>query len=172
MIIVEKRLIPAEILKDSVLVHLAAAYYSVGKQLEQKTNCSQTRGFVMSTLRGGAALNQNQIATLLGFDRTVVHRVIRTLIQQRTAGGRGKASGSIDIGRDCQPAGAAESGGGIETLTNYSRPSTRKYKSRPLAGASVRSAGAISFWRNPFCHRGLGRRRPGVHRWSCHLRDR
>ena len=93
MIIVEKRLIPAEILKDSVLVHLAAAYYSVGKQLEQKTNCSQTRGFVMSTLRGGAVLNQNQIARLLGFDRTVVHRVIRTLIQEGLASERRVESG-------------------------------------------------------------------------------
>ena len=93
MIIIEKRLIPAEILKDSVLVHLAAAYYSVGKQLEQKTNCSETRGFVMSTLRGRAVLNQNQIATLLGFDRTVVHRVIRTLIQEGLASERRAESG-------------------------------------------------------------------------------
>jgi hypothetical protein len=35
---------------------------------------SQTRGFILSTLGGGVALNQNQIAKLLGFDRTVVHR--------------------------------------------------------------------------------------------------
>src|SRR2546429_5010289 len=84
---------PPEILKDPVLVHLAAAYYSVGKQLEQKTNCSQTRGFVMSTLRGGAVLNQNQIARLLGFDRTVVHRVIRTLIQEGLASERRAESG-------------------------------------------------------------------------------
>jgi DNA-binding MarR family transcriptional regulator len=82
MIVVEKKLIPPEILKDSVLVHLAAAYYSVGKQLERKTLCSQTRGFILSTLRGGAALNQNQIATMLGFDRTVVHRAIKTMIQE------------------------------------------------------------------------------------------
>ena len=82
MIIIEKKLIPAEILKDSVLLHLAAAYFSIGKRLEQKTQCSQTRGFVLSTLRGGAALNQNQIATLLGFDRTVVHRCIRSMIQE------------------------------------------------------------------------------------------
>jgi DNA-binding MarR family transcriptional regulator len=82
MNIVEKKLIPQEILQDSVLVHLAAAYYSVGKQLEQKTQCSQTRGFIMSTLRGGAALNQNQIATMLGFDRTVVHRAIKTMIHE------------------------------------------------------------------------------------------
>jgi DNA-binding MarR family transcriptional regulator len=82
MIIVEKKLIPAEILKDSVLLHLAQAYFSIGKRLEQKTRCSQTRGFILSTLRGGISLNQNQIATLLGFDRTVVHRSIRTMIKE------------------------------------------------------------------------------------------
>jgi DNA-binding MarR family transcriptional regulator len=82
MIIVEKKLIPAKILKDSILLHLAQAYFSIGKRLEQKTQCSQTRGFILSTLRGGASLNQNQIATLLGFDRTVVHRSIRAMIKE------------------------------------------------------------------------------------------
>jgi DNA-binding MarR family transcriptional regulator len=82
MIIVEKKLIPEEILKDSILLHLAAAYFWIGKRLEQKTQCSQTRGFVMSTLRGGAVLNQNQIATLLGIDRTVVHRSIKTMVEE------------------------------------------------------------------------------------------
>jgi len=82
MIIVDKKLIPREILKDSVLLHLASAYFSIGKRLEKKTKCSQTRGFILSTLRGGAALNQNQIATLLGFDRTVVHRAIKTMIHE------------------------------------------------------------------------------------------
>jgi DNA-binding MarR family transcriptional regulator len=82
VIVVGKKLIPADILKDSVLVHLAAAYFSVGKQLERKTRCSQTRGFIMSTLRGGATLNQNQIATLLDFDRTVVHRAIKTMVRE------------------------------------------------------------------------------------------
>ncbi|MFY9805359.1 MAG: MarR family winged helix-turn-helix transcriptional regulator [Candidatus Acidiferrales bacterium] len=82
MIAIDKKLIPPEILKDSLLVHLASAYFSVSKQLEQKTQCSQTRGFIMSTLRGGAALNQNQIAKLLGFDRTVVHRAIKTMIHE------------------------------------------------------------------------------------------
>src|SRR5262252_5562867 len=82
MIGVDKKLIPQEILKDSALLHLAQAYFSVTKQLEKKTQCSQTRGFIMSTLRGGASLNQNQIATMLGFDRTVVHRAVKTMIQE------------------------------------------------------------------------------------------
>jgi len=93
MIIVDKKLIPPEILHDSVLVHLAAAYYSVGKQLEQKTRCSQTRGFLLSTLRGGASRNQNQIATMLGFDRTVVHRAIKTMIQEGLLSERKAESG-------------------------------------------------------------------------------
>ena len=93
MIIVEKKLIPPEILQDSILVHLAAAYFSVGKQLEQKTQCSQTRGFILSTLRGGASRNQNQIATILGFDRTVVHRAIKTMIQEGLLSERKAESG-------------------------------------------------------------------------------
>jgi DNA-binding MarR family transcriptional regulator len=81
-LVVDKKLIPQEILKDSVILHLASAYFSVGKRLEQKTQCSQTRGFILSTLRGGASLNQNQIATMLGFDRTVVHRAVKIMIQE------------------------------------------------------------------------------------------
>lgn len=81
-IIPPRREIPEEILKDSVLAHIAAAYFSVGKRLEQKTQCSATRGFILSTLRGGATLNQNQVATALGFDRTVVHRVIKTMARE------------------------------------------------------------------------------------------
>ena len=82
MISVERKLVPEEIRKDSVLVHLAAAYFSVRKQLERKTGCPQTRGFILSTLRGGAERNQNQIAKLLGFDRTVVHRSIGTMLKE------------------------------------------------------------------------------------------
>ena len=74
--------IPDDILKDSVLAHIAAAYFSVGKRLERKTQCSATRGFILSTLRGGVKLNQNQIAKLLGIDRTVVHRAIKSLVQE------------------------------------------------------------------------------------------
>jgi DNA-binding MarR family transcriptional regulator len=82
MIIVDKKLIPLEILKDSVLLNLASAYFAIGRRLEQKTKCSQTRGYIMSALRGAAALNQNQIATMLGLDRTVVHRAIKTMIHE------------------------------------------------------------------------------------------
>ena len=74
--------IPDDILKDSVLAHIAAAYFSVGKRLEQKTHCSATRGFILSTLRGGTTLNSNKIATLLGLDRTVVHRAIKSLAKE------------------------------------------------------------------------------------------
>ena len=74
--------IPDDILKDSLLAHLAAAYFAVGKRLERKTGCSATRGFILSSLRHDAALNQNQIAKRLGFDRTVVHRAIRTMLKE------------------------------------------------------------------------------------------
>ena len=74
--------IPDEILKDSILAHVAAAYFSVGKRLERKTQCSATRGFILSALRDGTTLNQNQIATLLGLDRTVVHRAIKSMAQE------------------------------------------------------------------------------------------
>ena len=82
MIIVPRKDIPEDILRDSVLAHVAAAYFSVGKRLERKTGCSASRGFILSTLRGGVALNQNQIATLLGFDRTVVHRAIKSMVRE------------------------------------------------------------------------------------------
>jgi DNA-binding MarR family transcriptional regulator len=94
MISGELKTIPENILKDSVLAHIAAAYFSVGKQLERKTRCSSTRGFILSTLRGGVSLNQNQIATLLAFDRTVVHRAIKSLaleglvVEKKAATGR------------------------------------------------------------------------------------
>src|SRR5262249_43504868 len=57
MIIVSRKDIPQDILSDSVLAHIAAAYFSLGKRLERKTRCSATRGFILSTLRGGATLN-------------------------------------------------------------------------------------------------------------------
>jgi DNA-binding MarR family transcriptional regulator len=82
MNILPRQEIPDDILKDSVLAHIAAAYFSVGKRLERKTQCSATRGFILSTLRGGTTLNQNQIATLLGLDRTVVHRAIKSLAEE------------------------------------------------------------------------------------------
>jgi DNA-binding MarR family transcriptional regulator len=87
------KLIPENILKNSVLAHIAAAYFSVGQQSERKTGCSATRGFILSTLRGGAALNQNQIAKLLGFDRTVVHRTIKTLVREGLVAEKQASSG-------------------------------------------------------------------------------
>src|SRR5580698_2602149 len=82
MNILPRKEVPGDILKDSILAHIAAAYFSVGKRLERKTQCSATRGFILSTLRDGATPNQNQIATLLGLDRTVVHRAIKSLAKE------------------------------------------------------------------------------------------
>jgi DNA-binding MarR family transcriptional regulator len=47
----------------------------------------------MSTLRGGAALNQNQIATLLGIERTVVHRSIKAMVREGLASEKKADSG-------------------------------------------------------------------------------
>ncbi len=93
MNVVPRNEIPEDILKDSVLAHIAAAYFSVGKRLERKTHCSATRGFILSALRGGATLNQNQIATLLGFDRTVVHRAIKSMAKEGLVSERKAKSG-------------------------------------------------------------------------------
>ncbi len=93
MNIVPTKEVPQEILRDSVLAHIAAAYFSVGKRLERKTGCSATRGFILSTLRGGVTLNQNQIATLLGLDRTVVHRAIKTMAREGLVSERKAKSG-------------------------------------------------------------------------------
>ena len=93
MSIIPRKEIPEDILEDSVLAHIAAAYFSVGKKLERKTRCSATRGFILSTLRGGATLNQNQIATLLGLDRTVVHRAIKSMSQEGLVSERKANSG-------------------------------------------------------------------------------
>ena len=73
--------VPDDILNDSVLAHLANAYFEVGRRLERQTGCSATRGFILSSLNREPALNQNQIAKRLGFDRTVVHRAIKTMIK-------------------------------------------------------------------------------------------
>jgi DNA-binding MarR family transcriptional regulator len=93
MIPVEPKVIPENILKDSVLAHIAAAYFSVGKRLERKTQCSATRGFILSTLRGGATFNQNQIARFLGFDRTVVHRAVKSCVQEGLVAEKKAATG-------------------------------------------------------------------------------
>lgn len=93
----EGRSIPEDILRDSVLAHIAAAYFSVGKRLERKTQCSATRGFILNALRGGVGLNQNQIANLLGFDRTVVHRAIKVMVQEGLVSEKKAASGKAIV---------------------------------------------------------------------------
>lgn len=93
MIIVPRKGVPEDILSDSVLAHIAAAYFSVGKRLERKTQCSATRGFILSTLRDDNQLNKNQIATLLGLDRTVVHRAIKSMVQEGLVSERKAKSG-------------------------------------------------------------------------------
>jgi DNA-binding MarR family transcriptional regulator len=93
MNVVPRKKIPEDLLKDSVLAQLAAAYFSVGKRLERKTHCTATRAFILSALRGGATLNQNQIATLLGFDRTVVHRAIKSMVTEGLVSERKAKSG-------------------------------------------------------------------------------
>jgi DNA-binding MarR family transcriptional regulator len=82
MIAAGQNSIPSQIVDESVLLNLALAYLAVSKRLEKKTHCSQTRGFILSTLRAGVSLNQNQIATILDFDRTVVHRSIKALLRE------------------------------------------------------------------------------------------
>jgi len=85
--------IPAEILADSILAHIAAAYFSAGKRLERKTQCSPTRGFILSALRDESALNQNRIANLIGMDRTVVHRAVKLLVKEGLLAERKARSG-------------------------------------------------------------------------------
>jgi len=93
MNIIPRQGVPEDILEDSVLAHIAAAYFSVGKRLERITQCSATRGFILATLRGGATPNQNQIATLLGLDRTVVHRAIKSMAEEGLVSERKAKSG-------------------------------------------------------------------------------
>ena len=93
----EGKSIPEDILRDSLLAHIAAAYFSVGKRLERKTQCSATRGFILNALRGGVGLNQNQIANMLGFDRTVVHRAIKIMVQERLLSEKKAASGKAIV---------------------------------------------------------------------------
>src|SRR5262250_511599 len=97
-VVVPTKQVPENILEDSVLAHIAAAYFSVGKRLERKTGCSATRGFILNALRDGAALNQNQVATALGLDRTVVHRAIKTMVHDGLLAEKKATSGrAIDL---------------------------------------------------------------------------
>jgi DNA-binding MarR family transcriptional regulator len=90
MIIVPKKDIPQDILRDSVLAHVYAAYFSVGKRLERKTRCSATRGFILSRPQPRSI---RITATLLGIDRTVVHRAIKSMVQEGLVSERKAKSG-------------------------------------------------------------------------------
>jgi DNA-binding MarR family transcriptional regulator len=79
---IDRELVPQNILSDSVILHVVLAYFSISKVLQSRSGCSETRDFILYTLRDGAERNQNQIAILLGFDRTVVHRAIKTMIRE------------------------------------------------------------------------------------------
>ncbi len=85
--------ISSAILNGSVIAYVAAAYFAVGRRLERKTQCSATRGFVLSILSGGTALNQNQIALQLGIDRTVVHRAIKSMAKDDLVSERKEKTG-------------------------------------------------------------------------------
>ena len=93
MNILSKGDIPQDILADSALARLVAAYLSIGKRMERKTGCSATRGFILHALRDGGPCNQNQVATLLGFDRTVVHRAIKSMVKEGLVSERKAISG-------------------------------------------------------------------------------
>ena len=127
--------VPQHILKDSVLAHIAAAYFSAGKQLEKKTNCSATRGFILSTLRDAATLNQNQIATLLNLDRTVVHRSIKTMVRERLIAER-KAKSGRAILLNITPKGSASSERAMTCSSQ--RPTTTGFPYRSGRRASSR----------------------------------
>ena len=71
--------IPDDILKDSVLAQLAATYFEVA--------------FILSSLSRDTALNQNQVAKRLGFDRTVVHRAIKAMLKEGLVSERKAKSG-------------------------------------------------------------------------------
>jgi len=93
MNVLAKNEIPDDIVEGSLLAHIAAAYFSVGKRLQRKTRCSATRGFILSALRGGVTMNQNQIATLLALDRTVVHRAVKAMAQEKLVAERKAPAG-------------------------------------------------------------------------------
>src|SRR5580698_6524512 len=67
---------------ESVILSLYAAYQTIGKALERRIQVPATRGWILASFRGGANLNQNQIANLLGIDRTVIHRTVKALIKE------------------------------------------------------------------------------------------
>jgi DNA-binding MarR family transcriptional regulator len=73
--------IPNEIIENSIYFSLASAYTHIIRGFEAITGFSQTRLLIMFLFRNEAVYNQNQLAVALRADRTVVHRVIKTMIR-------------------------------------------------------------------------------------------
>lgn len=78
-----RKILPAEIIEGSVIFPLLGAYDIVARELELATGLSQTRLMILILFRGGVQYNQNQVATALGADRTVVHRVLKTMLADK-----------------------------------------------------------------------------------------
>jgi DNA-binding MarR family transcriptional regulator len=66
---------------DSVVIQIARAYWSVIRTFEAKSQSSHSRLLILSLFRKGASFNQNQIATILDLDRTVAHRILKTMVK-------------------------------------------------------------------------------------------
>ena len=81
IILAHKKLIPKEILKDSVLAPRAAAYFNITRRMEQETRCSLTRGFVLGN-RYRSVLIQQRRAIDAKLRRRLSPRQFSTLIRQ------------------------------------------------------------------------------------------
>lgn len=78
-----QKIIPEEIIKNSLFLNVTSAAWSLVTAFEKGTQTSQNRFLILIVFRGGVILNQNQIANLLGLDRTVVHRIVKSLILEK-----------------------------------------------------------------------------------------
>lgn len=78
----EPQTVPAQTQRASLILSLVAAHSAIIREMESRAKMTLTRGQVLAAFRGGAVLNQNQVAKHLGMDRTVVHRTIRSLVEE------------------------------------------------------------------------------------------
>ena len=66
---------------DSIVLGILRAYWAVVRGFETRTGASHSRLLILRLFRRGVTFNKNQVANQLGFDRTVVHRVVRTMVE-------------------------------------------------------------------------------------------